>query len=149
MAEALMARWGTPRFKSMSAGLAPSTAIDPGAAAALRDELYSPLHSPRLLSDLLATVEGNVDLVIAFDALEGDLDLPGKPPSVRWHVDDPRTHSEGEKDRLRAWRSVLRDLEGRIKLLVSLLPTGFDEFLERQRTKEAGSTTGGRAALGA
>jgi hypothetical protein len=55
---------------------------------------------------------------------------------VRWHVEDPRLNWGGEKDRLRAWRGVLRDLEARIKLLASLLSQGLDEFLLRQRAPQ-------------
>lgn len=139
MAEALVLRWGAPRFRSVSAGLEPGARIDPGAAQALRDELYMTTQTPKLLSDLHGTLSGTIDLVITLDSVEGDLSVPGNPPVVAWHVDDPRLHEGGEKDRIRAWRSVLRDLEGRIKLLASLLPQGLDEFLQRQRTSDAHS----------
>lgn len=147
MAEALVARWGAPGFRAVSAGLEPGAEIDQGAAQALRDELFLTTRPPRLLTDLLATLEDRVDLVVTFDPIEGALSVPGNPPVVRWHIDDPRLHSEGEKDRLRAWRGVLRDLEARIKQLASLLPKGLDEFLLRQRTSDARSRADRTAPL--
>ena len=135
MAEAVVSRWGAPGFRGASAGLDPSAEIDPGAAFALRDELYRTAQPPRLLSDLLATLEGTVDLVITLDPVESELGIPGNPPVVRWHVDDPRLHP-GSKDRLRAWRGVLRDLEARIRMLGSLQSPGLDEFLLRQRVQD-------------
>ena len=145
MAEALVLRWGTPKFRAVSAGLEPAPRIDRGAATALRDELFATAQPPRLLSDLLATIEGKIDLVITLDPIEVEPGVPGNPPVVRWHVDDPRMHQGGEKDRLRAWRGVLRDLEA-IKLLASLLPQGLDEFLLRQRAHDAAREAGPTAS---
>lgn len=147
MAEALVSRWGAPRFRSVSAGLEPADRIDPGAAQALRDELYTTTQTPELLSERLGTLNGAIDLVITLDPIEGDLSIPGNPPLVQWLVDDPRQHEGGEKDRLRSWRGVLRDLEARIKLLASLLPQGLDEFLLRQRTSDAPSQANRTALL--
>lgn len=137
MAEALVLRWGAPRFKSVSAGLEPAAGIDPVAAVALREELHATPQTPKLLSELLQTLDGTIDLVITLDSVTSGLGIPGNPPVVQWNVDDPRLHTGGEKDRIRAWRGVLRDLEGRIKLLATLLPQGLDEFLLRQRTLDA------------
>jgi arsenate reductase len=137
MAEALVSRWGAPRFKAASAGLEPAAEIDPGAALALHDELHRAAQPPRLLSEVVASLDRKIDLVIALDPIESDLGVPGDPPVVRWHVDDPRLHEGGEKDRRRAWRGVLRDLEARVKLLASLLSEGLDEFLLRQRALDA------------
>lgn len=136
MAEALVARWGAPRFRAASAGLEPGTEIDSGAALALRADLFATAQPPRLLSDLLVTLEGEIDLVIALDSIEEELGIPGNPPVFRWHVDDPRLNCGGEKDRVRAWRGVLRDLEARIKLLVSLLSRRRDKFLLRPRAQD-------------
>ncbi len=143
MAEALVSRWGAPGFRAASAGLQPGAGIDPGAAFALRDELYGTAQPPRLLSDLLATLEGKVDIVITLDPVESELGVPGNPPVVRWHVDDPRLYPGGEKDRLRAWRGVLRDLEARIKRLASPLSPGFDDSLLRRRAQDVARDPGG------
>lgn len=146
MAEALVARWAAGRFKTASAGLEPGPDIDSGAAMALRDGLFPPPKAPRRLPEVVSTLDAPIDLVITLDSIEGDLGVPGDPPIVQWHVDDPRLHEGGEKDRLRAWRGVLRDLEARVKLLASLLPQGLDEFLLRQRTPDAGSRVDQTAA---
>lgn len=147
MAEALAARWGAPGFRALSAGLESGTEIEPGAAFAMGDELYPTNQRPRRLSDLLSTLVGRIDLVIALDPIDGELGIPGNPPVVRWHVDDPRQSAGGEKDRLRAWRGVLRELERRIKVFSSLLSKGLDEFLLRQRAQDAAREAGRSAYL--
>ena len=148
MAEALVSRWGAPRLAAISAGLEPGTEVDEGAAVALRRELYAAAHRPRLLSDLLATIEGRIDIVVAIDPVDDDLGVPGSPPVVRWHVDDPRLHSGGEKDRLRAWRFVLWDLEERIRQLASPPEQQLDEVLIRDRALSAARTLDGPPSPG-
>ncbi len=60
MAEALVSRSGAPRFRAAStAGLAPGTEVDPGAALTLRAELNS-LPSPGLDDFLLRQRAQNV-----------------------------------------------------------------------------------------
>jgi protein-tyrosine-phosphatase len=144
MAEALASRWA-PGCRAASAGLDPSPVIDRGAALALRADLYPTTPRPRVLSDLLATLERKVDLVILLDPVDGDPAVPGNPPLVRWDVDDPRLHASGEKDRLRAWRGVLHDLEARIKRLVPRGSVDLDESLLRQRAQDL-ARNGRRAA---
>ena len=146
MAEAVVSRWGAPRFRAASAGLEPGAEIDPGAAFALRAELYAAAQPPRLLPDLLATLDGEIDMVITLDPVAGDLGVPEKPSVLQWHIDDPRLHQGGEKDRLRAWRGVLRDLEARVKLLASLLSPGLDDLLLRQRAQDVARATGRSAS---
>jgi protein-tyrosine-phosphatase len=149
MAELLVARWGASRLRALSAGLAPGVGPDPGAALALREELYASTGAPKLLSEVLKTLDRTIDLVIALDPVDLDLAILGNPPVFFWRVDDPRSYPGGEKDRHRAWRSVLRDLEARIKRLAAVLPQqGVEDLLVRQRTEDARSRVDGVASSG-
>jgi arsenate reductase len=124
MAEALLNYWGRGRFRAFSAGSHPKGEVNPltldvleqthlpttGLRSKSWNEFSAP-ESPKL--DFVFTVCGNA-------AREQCPYWPGQPMTAHWGVDDPAEATGSEEARRRAFMRALRELDARIKLLVSL-----------------------------
>jgi arsenate reductase len=144
MAEALLSFWGKGRFRAYSAGSHPKGQVHPltletlarvhlpmeGARSKSWEEFAGP-EAPPL--DFVFTVCGNA-------AKETCPRWPGQPMIAHWGVDDPAA-VEGTPDlQRRAFERALRELEGRIKLFVSLPFESLDKIALQDRLRSIGRT---------
>jgi len=63
---------------------------------------------------------------------------PGTPITAHWGVPDPAAVDGGEDERWQAFRAAARQLEARIKLLVSLPIDKLDRLSLKRRTDAIG-----------
>jgi protein-tyrosine-phosphatase len=131
LAEALIDHWGKGRFRGFSAGSFPKGAVHPDALDLLR-ELHLPTEGMRSKSwDEFARQDAPVmDFVFTVcDQAAGEVCpiWPGNPITAHWGVADPAAIADAIKRR-HAFRTVLRELEARIKLFVALRLEALDRL---------------------
>jgi protein-tyrosine-phosphatase len=142
MAEALLERWGTERFKGYSAGSIPKGAVHP-----LALELVEKAHldTSRLRSkswDEFAKPGAPVmDFVFTVcDQAAGEVCpvWPGNPVTAHWGVPDPAAVEGPEAEKMRAFRYAYQALETRIELFTSLRLEALDRLALERRVEELG-----------
>lgn len=124
MGEVLLNHWGRGRFRGFSAGSHPRGAVHPMTLEALQrsnlptDGLrskswheFSGPSAPQM--DFVFTVCDNA-------AKEQCPFWPGQPMTAHWGVADPAAAEGSDEEKRRAFMRSLRELDARIKLLVSL-----------------------------
>jgi protein-tyrosine-phosphatase len=131
LAEALIDHWGKGRFRGFSAGSFPKGAVHSDALDLLR-ELHLPTEGMRSKSwDEFARQDAPVmDFVFTVcDQAAGEVCpiWPGNPITAHWGVADPAAIADAIKRR-RAFRTVLLELEARIKLFVALRLEALDRL---------------------
>jgi arsenate reductase (thioredoxin) len=144
MAEALLNYWGQGKFRAFSAGSHPK-----GEIHALAREVMERTHlptegmrskswnefsrpgAPRL--DFVFTVCGNA-------AREQCPHWPGQPMTAHWGIDDPAAVEGTREERVRAFNRALRELDARIKLLISLPLESLDKLTLQERLHAIGRT---------
>lgn len=123
MAEALLNRLGTGRFKAYSAGSHPGGAVQPLAAELANSIGYrEPLRS-KSWDEFARPDAPPIDIVITVcDNAAGDVCpvWPGQPVSAHWGMSDPVAVSGSEAERRRAFQSAWMQLRRRIDLLLAL-----------------------------
>jgi len=152
LAEALLNRLGTGRFRAFSAGSRPRGAPHPMALDVLRSHGFAidDLRS-KSWTEFAAAGAPRIDLVITVcdnSAGESCPLWPGRPVAAHWGIDDPAVvEGEGQRE---AFEMALRFLRNRISLLVELPMASIDELTLRASLQRIGSQEGATpAALGA
>jgi len=149
MAEALTDHWGRGRFKGYSAGSFPKPVPHPYAL-----ELISklglptePLHSKSwdVFGEPGAPKMDFVFTVCDQAASEPCPVWPGHPMTAHWGVPDPAAVQGSEREKRDAFRRAFRELEGRIKLFVSLPIASLDRLKLKEAVDEIGRSTLARA----
>lgn len=134
MAEAVMNRYGSGRFRAFSAGIAPTGEVDPLTLETLK--LHDlPLESLRskYWKEFASPSAPRMDFVISVcepPAAEVWMGLPGNPVRAHWHIADPAAVNGNILERRNAFRRTLRELENRVRLFVLLR---HDENVEPSR----------------
>ncbi|NWH07882.1 MAG: arsenate reductase ArsC [Alphaproteobacteria bacterium] len=142
MAEAIMNRIGTPRFKAYSAGSHPKGAVNPHALQLLRalkyktDEFRSKswveFTGPDApLLDFVFTVCDNA-------ANEVCPVWPGQPMSAHWGVPDPASVEGTEAVIAAAFTETYRMLHNRIAVFCALPLSGLDRLSLQRKLDEIG-----------
>ena len=142
MAEALLGRWGTGKFRACSAGSFPKGRVHPAAIKILEmhnfdtsiyrskswDE-FSGDSAPKL--DFVFTVCGRA-------AGETCPVWPGQPMTAHWGIEDPDHEYANEEEKIRGFLKAYLELEARIKIFTSLPLEGLDKLALQKRLDEIG-----------
>jgi arsenate reductase len=121
MAEALLARFGSGRFRAFSAGITPAVAVHPLAQEMLNASgLEVPRDKPKSVSEFLLPSAPKMDLVIgmAKDAEPAVRDWSGPVFKAFWRITDPLSDKTTRTEEWRNFRRAFRELETRMRLLV-------------------------------
>jgi arsenate reductase len=153
IAESLLTRWGSGRFRGFSAGSFPKGAVHPLAfdllkrldlpSAGLRSKSWSEFATP-------GTPEMDFIFTVC-DQAAGEVCpvWPGHPVTAHWGMPDPAAVAGAEIERRQAFCDTLRMLEHRIKVFVALPVEKLDRIALQRHTAEIGrvaSETDGTAA---
>ena len=121
MAEALLKRFGSGRFRAFSAGIEPAPQLHPLTLDMLQvSGLDTPHPKPASVREFLAFEAPAMDFVIGMGSgaaatLES---WPGNPVKAQWGITDPLTPSGSVVVQRNAFRRAFRELENRIRLFV-------------------------------
>jgi len=142
MAEAILNREGTGRFRAFSAGLKPAQTIHPAAETLLRKLNHSTggLH-PKGLAGFTCDGAPVMDFVftVSEEAAENDgLHFPGIPLRADWSLPDPMTGTQTEAEKAIGMADAYRMLSNRIGVFVNLPMTALDRLSLQQRLSEIG-----------
>ena len=149
LAEAILGRLGSGRFKAYSAGSFPKGAVHP-AAVRLLDQLdydtrafrskswdeFSGPEAPQL--DFIFTVCGNA-------AGETCPVWPGKPMTAHWGLPDPAAVEGREAEVAAAFADTYRMLTNRIELFLALPLDAIDAMSLQNRLRDIGNAAGAEA----
>ena len=144
MAEALLQRWGTGKFRSYSAGSAPRGRINPFAIEILQrnnfetdafrskswDE-YAQIDAPKM--DFVFTVCDNA-------ANEVCPVWPGQPMSAHWGINDPDKPELSDDEQRKLFQTAFRELDHRIKIFTSLPINKLDKLSLQTKLDEIGKS---------
>ena len=144
MAEAILTREGTGRFKAFSAGSYPKGVLHPYAIDLLRKLNYR-IDGFRSKSwDEFATENSPpldfVFTVCADAAGEVCPIWPGQPMTAHWGIPDPAAVEGTEAVRRLAFAEAYRMLSNRISIFVNLPLTSLDRLALQKRLTEIGRT---------
>lgn len=150
LAEALLNRDGSGRFRAFSAGSQPKGEPHPMALAILADHRF-PLDGLRSKSwtEFAAPDAPQMDLIITVcDKAAGETCpiWPGRPTSAHWGIEDPAA-VEGEGKR-QAFLNAMRYLQNRISLLINLPADQLNELQWGERVREIGRIDDGGGSGG-
>ena len=144
LAESLLNTLGKGKFRAFSAGSFPKGQVHPMALALLKrsnlptenlrskswDEFAAPGAPPL---DLIFTVCDNA-------AGEACPVWPGKPITAHWGIADPAAVEGTDTEKAFAFRKAFRELETRIKLLMSLPIDSLDRMALHARLRDIGKS---------
>ncbi len=144
IAESLLNHFGSGKFRAFSAGSLPKGYVHPRAlellqqtglpTEGLRSKSWGDFTGPGApVMDFVFTVCDNA-------AAEACPIWPGMPTTAHWHIADPASVEGTESDRVLAFRTALRELEARIKLLVSLPIASLDHLKLEEKCHEIGKS---------
>jgi arsenate reductase (thioredoxin) len=153
MAEAIMNRFGAPKFKAWSAGSQPKGDVNPHAIALLKSlnyktdglrskswEEFSQPDAPEL--DFVFTVCDNA-------ASEVCPVWPGQPMSAHWGVPDPAAAAGGDAVIGQAFADSFRMLQNRITIFTNLPIASLDRLSLQKRLDDIGRMRRDPSAEGA
>lgn len=151
LAEALLNRDGTGRFRAYSAGSQPKGVPHPAALALLEEQGFSTegLRS-KSWEEFSRPDAPPMDLIITVcDSAAGETCpiWPGHPTTAHWGIEDPAAvEGDGQE---RAFFNAMVYLQRRISLLLALPDAVLDELAWRDSVREIGKLDdGGRSAGG-
>jgi protein-tyrosine-phosphatase len=144
IAEAIMNRFGPPKFKAFSAGSQPKGEVNPHTIQLLRAmnfkteefrskgwEEFSGPDAPKL--DFVFTVCDNA-------ANEVCPIWPGQPMSAHWGIPDPAAATGSEAEVAYAFDDAYRMLQNRIAIFTALPISGLDRLTLQERLDNIGKT---------
>ena len=142
LAEAILNREGTGRFRAFSAGSYPKGAVHP-AALQLLDELGYPTADLRSKSWDEFAAAGSPELDFVFtvcDNAAGEMcpAWPGQPMTAHWGIEDPAAvEGAGQKQ---AFLNAYHALKRRIGIFLCLPLESIDELSLQRRLREIGTS---------
>ncbi|MGE0829876.1 MAG: arsenate reductase ArsC [Hyphomonadaceae bacterium] len=153
MAEAIMNRFGAPKFRAFSAGSQPKGAVHPHTLALLKSlnyktedyrsknwEEFAAADAPKL--DFVFTVCDNA-------ANEVCPIWPGQPMSAHWGVPDPAAAEGSEAVISQAFADAFRMLQNRITIFCALPMAGLDRLSLQRKLDDIGKMRRDPSAEGA
>ena len=145
MAEVLLRRWGGEKFRAFSAGSHPKGAVHPYALDLLRS-LRMPVEGLRSKSwsEFAQPGTPEMDFIITVcDQAAGEACpiWPGQPMTAHWGVPDPAAVEGSEEAKRDAFRAALRQLDNRIKLIISLPFAALDRMALKHELDRIGRST--------
>ncbi len=145
MAEALLDGLGHGRFRAFSAGSHPKGEVHPLALRVLRERGLPTdgLHS-KGWETFARSGAPVMDFVFTVcDQAAGEV-CPlwaGQPITAHWGVQDPAAVEGTERERMRVFERVARELEARIRLFIALPLGKLDRMSLKGRLEEIGRST--------
>ena len=144
LGEALASTHPGGKLIGYSAGSTPGTSVNP-IAADIAEELGMDRTLFRSKSWDEFAVEGAPHLDFVFtvcDNAAGEVCpyWPGQPMTAHWGVEDPAAVEGTDEEKLRAFKTVARHLENRIKLFTSLRLEAFDRLSLKDEIDKIGKT---------
>jgi len=142
MAEAILNRKGTPKFKAYSAGSHPSGKVNPFALKQLEDARLS-VHGLRSKGWEEFAQPGAPVLDFVFTVCDNAAKevcpvWPGQPMTAHWGVPDPAAVAGTSDQIARAFRDAFVMLERRISLFVCLPLRSLDSLAIKQEIDRIG-----------
>jgi arsenate reductase len=142
MAEAIMNRFGAPKFKAWSAGSMPKGAVHPLTLELLRGNhfLVDQFRS-KSWEEFTRTDAPNLDFVFTVcDAAAAEVCpiWPGQPMSAHWGLPDPAQASGNPAQAALAFADTFRMLCHRIEIFVNLPVASLDCLTLQRRLDEIG-----------
>ncbi|WP_296699066.1 arsenate reductase ArsC [Thiocapsa sp. UBA6158] len=137
LAERIIERWGSGRFRGFSAGSYPKGEVHPLALDLLRRNNYvtDGLRS-KDWAEFAQPDAPVMDFVFTVcDKAKGEVCpiWPGQPMTAHWGTEDPAAVEGDELTRLTAFRAAFREMENRIKIFVALPFASLDRLkLQRE-----------------
>jgi arsenate reductase len=142
MAEALLNRLGTGRFRAFSAGSHPSGRVNPLALSTLtRHGVPADHASSKSWNEFAgpdAPIMHFVFTVCDNAASEVCPIWPGQPMTAHWGIADPAAVEGADEDKVRAFDNAFRELSVRIRLFTSLRIEALDELALRRQLHAIG-----------
>lgn len=147
LAESLLNHHGRGRFRGFSAGSQPKGRVHPIAVALLK-QLELPCAELRSKSwhEFEAAGAPPMHFIITVcDNAAGEVCpvWPGKPMTAHWGIPDPAAVEGSEAQEWQAFRTALRQMEQRIKALVSLPFDSLDRVQLKSRLDAIGKVADG------
>jgi protein-tyrosine-phosphatase len=142
MAEAVLRRYGAAKFHAFSAGVAPSTLIEPVALdvltqAGYRADELRPKHWREL-----AGSGPELDFLFTMSDTAAGETLPewrGKPVTAHWRYPDPVRAEGTEWEKRRVFAQILAGIERQLQIFVQLPLASLDHMALKARLDELGS----------
>ncbi|MDH3639135.1 MAG: arsenate reductase ArsC [Gammaproteobacteria bacterium] len=145
IAESVLNRLGFGRFKAYSAGSHPRPAPDPVVIEELEHHNYETEGLRSKAWDEFAQADSpKLDFVFTVcDNARGEACpvWPGQPTTAHWGLEDPHAVTGPEDERRRLIRQLIRELETRIKIFVSLPMDSLDKLTLQARLDEIGTNS--------
>ncbi len=146
LAESILAKDGSGRFRAFSAGSHPKGAVQPLALKVLADADY-PVEGARSkgwdeFAELGAPVMDFVFTVCDDAAGETCPVWPGQPVTAHWGIADPAAASGSEIERERAFVTAFRHMKQRISLFTALPLAGLERATLTAKVREIGQAPG-------
>jgi arsenate reductase len=145
MAESLLQRYGSRRFRAFSAGSHPRPAPHPLALEVLRQRGHDVTALRSKSWDEFAGPDAPpLDFVFTLcDDARGEACpvWPGQPMTAHWGMEDPAAYEGSEGLRLGVFRRTYRELENRIQILTSLRIESLDRLSLQGRLEAIGKTS--------
>jgi arsenate reductase len=142
LAESLLNHWGRGKFRGFSAGSFPKGQVHP-MAMELLERMNLPTEDLRSKSWDEFAMPGSPQLdfiVTVCDNAAGEVCpvWPGKPMTAHWGIADPAAADGTDADKALAFRKALKELEGRIKLLIDLPIASLDRMKLQESLRAIG-----------
>jgi arsenate reductase len=142
LAESLLNHWGRGKFRGFSAGSFPKGQVHP-MAIELLERLNLPTEGLRSKSwdEFAAPGAPPLDFIITVcDNAAGEVCpiWPGKPMTAHWGIADPAAVDATDVEKAFAFRTALKELESRIKLLIDLSIASLDRMKLQESLRAIG-----------
>jgi protein-tyrosine-phosphatase len=142
LAESLLNHWGRGKFRGFSAGSFPKGRVHPMAIEFL-ERLNLPTEGLRSKSwdEFAAPGAPPLDFIVTVcDNAAGEVCpiWPGKPMTAHWGIADPAAVDGTDVEKAFAFCTALKELEGRIKLLVDLPIASLDRMKLQESLRAIG-----------
>ncbi|WP_026871684.1 arsenate reductase ArsC [Inquilinus limosus] len=142
VAEALLNKEGKGRFRGYSAAVEPASALDPQTIALLRMAgLPAEGLRPKHIGEFAGPGAQPLDFVFTLsDTAAGETqpEWPGRPITAHWSMPDPVLATGEDWERVQAFARVLRELERRLRIFMSLPFDTLDRMSLQHRVDEIG-----------
>jgi arsenate reductase (thioredoxin) len=145
LGESLLNHWGLGKFRAYSAGSFPKGQVHP-MALELLERSNLPMENLRSKSwdEFAAPGAPPLDFIFTVcDNAAGEVCpvWPGKPMTAHWGIADPAAVEGSEVEKALAFRTALKELETRIKLLTSLPLESLERTTLLARLREIGKSS--------
>lgn len=132
MAEALLNRWGSGKFKAYSAGSKPKGEIHPKTIEILnKNNFKTEDYRSKSWDEFTGADAPEINFIITVcsnAANETCPIIPGNPASAHWHIADPAREFDSEEEQDKEFLKAFMELDQRIQLLIDLPSEKLDKI---------------------